>query len=156
MVDLASLHHARRFTPGRACIIPPTRSRGHQHLGKAQRFADVWLACRNLNYWDSVSTLAGEVPRPHKTVPRALGSAVVLVVVTYVGPLLVGLGVTTQVHDWKLGYFAYIAKQVCPAVGQCCSIPGGQARACARGCVGGRPACSMAGSGSTALQGVGS
>ena len=74
-------------------------------------------ACRNLNYWDSVSTLAGEVPRPHKTVPRALGCAVVLVVITYVGPLLVGLGVTTQVHDWQLGYFAYIAKQASPLSG---------------------------------------
>ncbi len=30
---------------------------------------------RNLNYWDSVSTLAGEVQDPHKTFPRALGGA---------------------------------------------------------------------------------
>lgn len=71
--------------------------------------------CRNLNYWDSVSTLAGEVPRPHRTVPRALAGAVVLVVVTYVIPLLAGVGVTTQVADWKLGYFAHIAQKVLAA-----------------------------------------
>lgn len=43
-----------------------------------------------------MSTLAGEVPRPHKTVPAALGSAVVLVVLTYALPLLVRLGVWAQ------------------------------------------------------------
>ena len=67
---------------------------------------------RNLNYWDSVSTLAGEVPVPHKTFPRALFAAVVLVVLTYALPLMVGLGVTRVVKDWKLGYFSYIAQQV--------------------------------------------
>ena len=70
------------------------------------------LPSRNLNYWDSVSTLAGEVPMPHKTFPRALFAAVVLVVLTYALPLMVGLGVTRVVKDWKLGYFSYIAQQV--------------------------------------------
>ena len=83
-----------------------------EHAGWGGSSLRILCCPRNLNYWDSVSTLAGEVPRPHKTVPRALGAAVVLVVVTYIGPLLVGLGVTTQVGDWKLGYFAYIAKEV--------------------------------------------
>ena len=68
-------------------------------------------SCRNLNYWDSVSTLAGEVPAPHKTIPRALAAAVGLVVVTYVVPLMVGLGVTAEIRDWRLGYFATIAKE---------------------------------------------
>ena len=34
---------------------------------------------RNLNYWDSVSTLAGEVAHPRRTFPRALFIAVALV-----------------------------------------------------------------------------
>ena len=68
--------------------------------------------CRNLNYWDSVSTLAGEVPQPGKTFPKALFGAVVLVVTTYALPLIVGLGVTSDIADWKLGYFASLAKQV--------------------------------------------
>ena len=70
------------------------------------------MPSRNLNYWDSVSTLAGEVPMPHKTFPRALAGGVVLVVLSYALPLMIGLGVTSVIKDWKLGYFAYIAKEV--------------------------------------------
>jgi amino acid transporter len=66
----------------------------------------------NLNYWDSVSTLAGEVAHPRRTFPRALFIAVALVVVMYVGPLLVGLGVTVQSSDWELGYFTRVAQIV--------------------------------------------
>ncbi len=72
------------------------------------------MSRRNLNYWDSVSTLAGEVPNPAKTFPKALFGAVVLVTTTYALPLIVGLGVTTDIADWKLGYFASLAKQVQP------------------------------------------
>jgi len=52
---------------------------------------------------------------PHKTFPRALFAAVVLVVVTYALPLMVGLGVTQDTeHRWKLGYFAVVAKEASP------------------------------------------
>lgn len=34
------------------------------------------------------------------------------VVVMYVGPLLVGLGVTVQSSDWELGYFTRVAQIV--------------------------------------------
>lgn len=67
---------------------------------------------RNLNYWDSVSTLAGEVARPRKTFPRALCIALALVVVMYLGPLMVGLGVTVKTSDWELGYFTNVATLV--------------------------------------------
>ena len=49
---------------------------------------------------------------PHKTFPRALAGGVVLVVLSYALPLMIGLGVTSVIKDWKLGYFAYIAKEV--------------------------------------------
>ena len=67
---------------------------------------------RNLNYWDSVSTLAGEVANPHKTFPLALMLAVVLVILMYLLPLLACLGVMTEVSDWKLGFFATVSRQV--------------------------------------------
>ncbi len=70
------------------------------------------MSCRNLNYWDSVSTLAGEVANPHKTFPRALMLAVVLVILMYVLPLLACLGVMTETSDWKLGFFATVSRQV--------------------------------------------
>ena len=38
--------------------------------------------------------------------------AVVLVVLAYLLPLLVGLGVTADTSDWQLGYFAAVGKQV--------------------------------------------
>lgn len=65
----------------------------------------------NLNYWDSISTLAGEVSNPAKTFPKALAGAVVLVVATYLLPLLVGLGVTLDPTVWKLddGGYASLA-----------------------------------------------
>ena len=83
------------------------------HTSTAAAHADrSHVLSRNLNYWDSVSTLAGEVPNPAKTFPKALFGAVILVVSTYALPLIVGLGVTTDIADWKLGYFASLAKQV--------------------------------------------
>ena len=54
---------------------------------------DVVPNSRNLNYWDSVSTLAGEVQNPSRTFPRALGMGVVTVMLGYLVPVLVGLGV---------------------------------------------------------------
>ncbi|CAA0820519.1 Probable polyamine transporter [Striga hermonthica] len=46
----------------------------------------------NLNYWDNASTLAGEVENPARAFPRALFGAVVLVVCSYLVPLLAGTG----------------------------------------------------------------
>jgi len=67
----------------------------------------------NLNYWDSVSTLAGEVAEPGKTLPRALAVAVLLVVAMYLLPLLAGVGVLPDVGGgWSLGYFAAVARRV--------------------------------------------
>ncbi|KAH7405608.1 hypothetical protein KP509_15G077700 [Ceratopteris richardii] len=64
----------------------------------------------NLNYWDSVSTLAGEVQSPHISLPKALLYAVLLVICSYLVPLLAGLGATELVRDdWSDGHFANIA-----------------------------------------------
>ncbi|CAM0944871.1 unnamed protein product [Alopecurus aequalis] len=65
----------------------------------------------NLNYWDSVSTLSGEVKNPGKTLPKALFYAVIFVVVGYLYPLLAGTGaVPLDRGQWSDGYFADIAK----------------------------------------------
>ncbi|KAG8368466.1 hypothetical protein BUALT_Bualt15G0048300 [Buddleja alternifolia] len=63
----------------------------------------------NLNYWDNASTLAGEIENPSRTFPRALLGAVVLVVGSYLVPLLAGTGaVDTDSGEWSDGYFAQI------------------------------------------------
>ncbi|CAK8540252.1 unnamed protein product [Lathyrus sativus] len=64
----------------------------------------------NLNYWDSISTLAGEVENPKKTLPKGLFFALILVVVAYFFPLLIGTGaLPVQRELWMDGYFAEIA-----------------------------------------------
>lgn len=63
----------------------------------------------NLNYWDKASTLAGEVENPSKTFPKALLGAVVLVVSSYLIPLLAGTGgLTSPSSEWSDGYFAEV------------------------------------------------
>ncbi|KAK8479161.1 hypothetical protein V6N13_133232 [Hibiscus sabdariffa] len=65
----------------------------------------------NLNYWDSISTLAGEVDNPKKTLPKALFYALILVVLGYFFPLLVGTGAVPLDRElWTDGYFSDIAK----------------------------------------------
>ena len=81
-------------------------------IRRQKRSAIRSLQHRNLNYWDSVSTLAWEVSHPRKTFPRALLIAVGLVVVMYLGPLMIGLGVTVQADEWELGYFTKVASLV--------------------------------------------
>ncbi|KDP44475.1 hypothetical protein JCGZ_16308 [Jatropha curcas] len=63
----------------------------------------------NLNYWDKASTLAGEVENPSKTFPKALFGAVLLVVSSYLIPLLAGTGaLKTPSSEWTDGYFAEV------------------------------------------------
>ncbi|KAM7264186.1 hypothetical protein ACFE04_001869 [Oxalis oulophora] len=65
----------------------------------------------NLNYWDSISTLAGEVDNPKKTLPKALFYALILVVLGYFFPLLIGIGALPLDRElWTDGYFSDIAK----------------------------------------------
>ncbi|XP_052150167.1 probable polyamine transporter At3g13620 isoform X4 [Oryza glaberrima] len=61
----------------------------------------------NLNYWDSASTMAGEVERPERTFPRALAVAVVLIAVSYLLPLMAAVGATDAPPEaWENGYLA--------------------------------------------------
>ncbi|ERN15644.1 hypothetical protein AMTR_s00048p00199050 [Amborella trichopoda] len=65
----------------------------------------------NLNYWDSISTLAGEVENPRRTLPKALFYALILVVSGYFVPLLTGIGAVKLDREvWSDGYFADLAK----------------------------------------------
>ncbi|CAH9148666.1 unnamed protein product [Cuscuta epithymum] len=65
----------------------------------------------NLNYWDSISTLVGEVENPKKTLPRALLYALVLVVLSYFLPILTATGaIPLQRDKWSDGYFSDVAK----------------------------------------------
>ena len=85
-----------------------------QHDTSSINWADfINIMFWNLNYWDSASTLAGEVENPSKTFPKAIGGAVVLVVCMYLVPLASGLAIMgSDWANWTEGYYAKIAEQV--------------------------------------------
>ncbi|KAE9459213.1 hypothetical protein C3L33_08880, partial [Rhododendron williamsianum] len=67
----------------------------------------------NLNYWDGISTLTGEMDNPKKTLPKALFYALIVVVSGYFFPLLIGTGAIPLNRDlWTDGYFSDVAKLV--------------------------------------------
>ncbi|KAF2314536.1 hypothetical protein GH714_027402 [Hevea brasiliensis] len=65
----------------------------------------------NLNFWDSVSTLAGEVDKPQKTFPVALFVAVIFTCVSYLIPLFAVTGaVSVNQNEWESGFHATAAE----------------------------------------------
>ncbi|KAL7124499.1 hypothetical protein ABFS83_14G052400 [Erythranthe nasuta] len=67
----------------------------------------------NLNFWDNVSTMAGEVDKPHKTFPLALLCAVILTCLGYIIPLVAVTGaVLVDQNDWETGFMADAAKMI--------------------------------------------
>ncbi|XP_059628798.1 probable polyamine transporter At3g13620 [Cornus florida] len=65
----------------------------------------------NLNFWDNVSTLAGEVDQPKKTFPVALFTAVIFTCLAYIIPLLAVTGsVTVDQSQWETGFHATAAE----------------------------------------------
>lgn len=67
----------------------------------------------NLNFWDSASTLAGEVEEPHKTFPKALFFAGLLTCLGYLIPLLAATGaMPLDQQVWVDGYFANVASLI--------------------------------------------
>ena len=70
-------------------------------------------SCPPLTLIPFPSTLAGEVHKPRKTFPRALYAAVVLVVLSYIIPLLAGTGAIPFSADaWDDGYFAEVGQVI--------------------------------------------
>ncbi|KAG1355426.1 polyamine transporter RMV1 [Cocos nucifera] len=67
----------------------------------------------NLNYWDSISTLAGEVDNPTELLPKALFYAAILVILANLFPLLIGTAaVGLHRESWTDGYFSVVAEIV--------------------------------------------
>lgn len=67
----------------------------------------------NLNFWDNVSTLAGEVDRPQKTFPVGLFAAVILTCLAYLIPLFAVTGaVSVDQTMWESGFMADAAQMI--------------------------------------------
>lgn len=69
------------------------------------------LIIRNLNYWDSASSLSGEVMNPNKTIPKAYGIALVFVVFTYLIPVMTATGILGSMES-EDGYFSHVGQKV--------------------------------------------
>ena len=63
----------------------------------------VGLSIIAFNYsgWDNVSTFAAEVDQPQRNYPRALGLALIAVVLCYLLPVIAGISVTTDTAVWN-------------------------------------------------------
>ncbi|KNA22680.1 hypothetical protein SOVF_031980 [Spinacia oleracea] len=67
----------------------------------------------NLNFWDNVSTLAGEVDKPQKTFPKALFIAVIFTCLAYLVPLFAVTGaVSVDQNLWETGFMADAAQMI--------------------------------------------
>lgn len=66
----------------------------------------------NTNGWDNAGCCAGEVENPRRTYPRAMAAAVFLVILAYLLPVAVGVGVDRNWGDWKEGYFPQIGAKI--------------------------------------------
>lgn len=67
----------------------------------------------NLNFWDSVSTLAGEVEKPQKTFPLALLVSVIFTCVSYLIPLFAVTGaIPLDQSQWETGFHAQAAELI--------------------------------------------
>lgn len=55
----------------------------------------------NYSAWDKVSSYAGEVDAPQRTYPIALAGALLLTVLSYLVPVLAGVGVSTEPALWS-------------------------------------------------------
>ncbi|KAG5517719.1 hypothetical protein RHGRI_038188 [Rhododendron griersonianum] len=65
----------------------------------------------NLNFWDNVSTLAGEVKNPQKIFPKALFIAVIFTCLAYIIPLMAVIGaVSVDQNEWEAGFMAQAAE----------------------------------------------
>ncbi|GAB2276936.1 hypothetical protein Dimus_011644 [Dionaea muscipula] len=67
----------------------------------------------NLNFWDSVSTLAGEVDEPKRTFPLGLLVAVIFTCLAYLIPLIAATGaISVPQSDWESGFMADVAQMI--------------------------------------------
>ncbi|CAI9106734.1 OLC1v1005953C1 [Oldenlandia corymbosa var. corymbosa] len=67
----------------------------------------------NLNFWDSVSTMAGEVEKPQKTFPLALLCAVIFTCLGYIIPLVAVTGaLSVDQNLWEAGFMADAAEMI--------------------------------------------
>lgn len=98
-----------------AIAIPKIRPQRWLNMGQKNKNWNLYFNTLfwNLNFWDNVSTLAGEVENPQKTFPLALLVAVIFTCIAYLIPLFAVIGaVDVPQSDWEQGFHATAAELI--------------------------------------------
>lgn len=93
------------------CIPNMNPSNWLKPTPKTDLVAWVNLALWNLNGWDAGATIGDQVQDPVKTIPRALATAMFLVIVPYALTILAATGVDANFGSYHNGQFNEIAEQ---------------------------------------------
>jgi len=81
-------------------------------LRQVDLLGGVLIAMWNYMGWDNLSTIAGEVEAPQRTYSRAMFGAVLLVVISYVLPVLAVARTGIDPNRWTAGGWADVARLI--------------------------------------------
>jgi amino acid transporter len=85
----------------------------------------ILVAMWNYMGWDNASTIAGEVDRPQRNYPLAMGIAVALVTLTYVVPVAVAASTGIDPSLWHVGAWVDIGSTLAGSWLGCAVVVGG-------------------------------
>ncbi len=97
---------------GFAVLHRSSSGAAHVPLGHVDILGGILIAMWNYMGWDNVSTIAGEVDRPQRTYPRAMLGAVLLVVLSYILPILAVARTGIDPNSWSTGGWVDVARTV--------------------------------------------
>jgi amino acid transporter len=108
-----------------ALALLPVPAGGPPPPAELDYLAGVLVAMWNYMGWDNASTIAGEVDRPQRTYPLAMFGAVLLVVLTYILPILAASRTGIDPASWTAGSWVDVGTAVLgPALGTAIAIGG--------------------------------
>jgi amino acid transporter len=81
-------------------------------LGHADIMGAVLIAMWNYMGWDNTSTIAGEVDRPQRTFPLAMLISVLLIVITYIVPVMGVSRSGINPNAWSTGGWVDVGRQL--------------------------------------------
>jgi amino acid transporter len=76
-----------------------SRDLGLKHTGAL--LLGLSIIAFNYSGWDNASTFAGEVDQPQRNYPRALGGALIVIVLCYLLPVFAGVSLTSSPDVWN-------------------------------------------------------
>ena len=88
------------FAGERSNLVAATTLPDSAWMRPAELAAGLAIVLWNYSGWESIATCASEVEHPQRNFPIALGLSLLIIVPSYVLPLLAGFKVTLNPHDW--------------------------------------------------------